>query len=172
MINSFFESHPGLAAVFGFLGWLVTLVVEAYLGKAKPLDAASSLALLWKLIQAAIDRFRKRKGAPLTTNSTNPPAQVLSANPNARNVPVVVDGPTYDVMGIIVDAFRKHFAGEKSQQIAGEEIGAAMSQLGALQSIPADASLDLQTVENAVAVRMVELGEVIRAGRLAPQPLK
>lgn len=148
----------------GALGWFLTLFVEPIIGKRKPMDAASSLELLWTVLAALVARFRKPKGASMSIAE--------SKNPNARYKNVPVDGPTDDAMGIIVDATKKYFSGEKTQQIVGEEIGAAMSQLSAMQSIPADATADLATVENAIAVRMVELGEVIRKGRLAPPPVK
>lgn len=153
MINDFLANHGG---VLGAILYLLTLALEAYLGKTQPLGAASTFALSWKLIQQLLAYFHKPKGATS-----------MSTNPNARTISVTVDGPTYDALGLGVDVIKKVLSGEKAQQVATEELGAVMTQLGSLGQIAGDFALDRPSIEAAVALQLQALVDVILAARLA-----
>lgn len=90
----------------------------------------------------------------------------MATNPNARSIPVTVDGPTYDVLAIGVDIVRKALSGDKPQQIAQEELGAVMAQLGSLGQIAGDFALDRASIEAAVALQLQALVDAILAARL------
>ena len=149
MINGWLDLHPMLYAV---VSTLLTLALEAVIGEKRPLDAASLLKLLWVICTRLFQRTTS-KGAP----------SVPTTNPNAIAVTVMVDGPTWNAGATIVDAAKKFKAGEKAQQVLAEELGPLLAQMSTLSTIPADFTGDPATVLNAVALRTVELEEVIRA---------
>ena len=144
---TFAAAHPFFAAL-GLVLWELT---EIWLGVLKPMDAGSIPQLLWKLIL----RWKIKGEAH------------MPANPNARSLNVNVDGPTYDALGLIVDAVKKLAAGEKPQQVATEEIGQALAVFNEVPMIQADIALDRASVEAAVALRLADLIDALLAARAA-----
>lgn len=94
----------------------------------------------------------------------------MSANPNARNVTVTVDGPTFDLGSLLVDVVKKLASGEKPAQVAGEEIAQAMAVFSQAGAIATDASLDRASVENALGLKMAELVDALLTLRAKQSP--
>lgn len=149
MIVNLIANNPWLTPAL----LVIWQTLELYLGLKKPMDAGSIPQLLYRILQYLLTR--KTKGFTQ-----------MATNPNARSIPVTVDGPTYDVLAIGVDIVRKALSGDKPQQIAQEELGAVMAQLGSLGQIAGDFALDRASIEAAVALQLQALVDAILAARL------
>lgn len=157
MIANFLANYPYFWAVMATL-WQTA---ELYLGLKKPMDAGSVPQLLWRIlctIQIRLQGTKVPKGA--TT--------MASANPNVIIVSVLVDGPTWNAGGTLVDSAKKLLAGEKPQQVMQEELGPILAQMSTLATIPADFAGDPATVLNAAALRSIEIEEAYRQSKAHP----
>lgn len=132
-------------------------MVELMLGVVTPEEAGWLPVTLKSNLGRIFEWFSKKKEV----------SPVSSKNPNAITIQVDVDKPTYDALGIIVEATGKVLSGEKPQLIAQEEIGNAMVLFGEIGQISGDAALDRSTVEAAFALQTVRLIDAIMAARLA-----
>lgn len=159
MIANFFANNP--------YAWAVILALwqtaELYLGVKKPADAGSVPQLLY--------RFLQRIFSPKPKGATE-----VSTNANAITVSIVVDGPTWNAGGTLVDAGTKLLASEKMPQVVQEELGPILAQMGSLSSVPADFTGDPASVLNAAALRAIQLEEAYRQSKahpaVAPTPAK
>lgn len=87
-----------------------------------------------------------------------------SANPNVRHLDVVVDGPTYDAMGVVVSLVKGIAAGQKPQDALAAALPAIMGSFGQLSQIQPDYAADRESVVEAVSQR---LGDLVEAFVLA-----
>lgn len=160
MIANFLANNPYFWAVMAAI-WQTT---ELYLGVKKPMDAGSVPQLLYKFLQHI---FTKKK-TPTTGDTT---MTSTSANPNIRHLDVVVDGPTYDALGVVVALVKGVAAGQKPQEAVAAALPQILASFTQLSQIPGDLALDRASVLEAVSQRMGDLAEAfILAKTAAPVP--
>lgn len=134
---------------------------EVYLGLKKPMDAGSIPQLLCRLVQYIVSVVRRAPGIQ-PAGRENP---MTSANPNARPITTDVDGPTYDALGIVVEAIQKLASGESPQQVVQEEMGKAFALVTQIPMIQNDLALDRKTVEAAFTLQATALIDAVVAAR-------
>lgn len=109
MITDFLALHGG---TLGAVIYLLTLALEAFLGKQKPLGAPSILKLLWVLPNYVYTFFRK--GAlPMSVQKQE----------------ALVAKETNEVVLLVLNVARDLKAGVKTAELAGKELGSAMTAI-------------------------------------------